>query len=258
MLQPLITSALAVLCYMTILYLIAQSVRNNSIVDIGWGPGFILITVVLALNYPALTDRAKIMMALTVLWAIRLSAHIFLRNHGKAEDFRYAEWRKAWGKREPLLAYLRVFLLQGFIMVFIGLPQIFSVAGKNNNLALINFIGILVFSAGFLFEAVADYQLAVFKRKTSNRGKILSSGVWRYSRHPNYFGEAVLWWGFWLISTGNGYWYISLVSPLLITIFLRFVSGVPMLEEKYRNRGDFIAYAQKTPIFIPFIGRKGL
>jgi steroid 5-alpha reductase family enzyme len=122
----------------------------------------------------------------------------------------------------------------------------------------VQYAGLGIFMAGFIFEAIGDYQLKRFKARDENKGKIITKGLWRYSRHPNYFGEAVLWWGIFLMCSGSRFDWIAVISPVTITFLLRFVSGVPMLEEKYRNRPDFIEYAAKTPVFVPFIGRRGV
>lgn len=251
-------SALTVFCYMVIFYLAARALHNNSIVDIGWGPGFVAICIVLVFTFNGLSDIAVILFSLTTLWAFRLAGHVYLRSAGKQEDFRYAKWRREWGKKEPLIAFFRVFMLQGLVMLVVSLPLIISFTGSRGNLQIFSYLGILVFSAGFLIETIADWQLTSFKKKTEHAGKIITHGLWKYSRHPNYLGESLVWWGIWLISTGSGYWYLSLISPLIITFLLRYVSGVPMLEEKFRSRPGFEEYAQKTPVFIPFIGHRGL
>ncbi len=258
MMHAILISAIAVFCYMVAFYLLANLVRNYSIVDIGWGPGFILICLVLTLSFPQLTDRSRILFILVTLWAARLSGHIFIRNIGKAEDFRYAAWRKDWGKKAPLISFFKIFMLQGLVMLVLALPLISAFAANPTPLTVVNIAGIFVFAAGFLYEAIADYQLASFKKKKENAGKIITVGVWSTSRHPNYFGEALLWWGLWMVSTGGGQSFYTWVSPLAITLLLRFVTGVPMLEEKYRSRPDFSGYASHTPAFIPFIGKKGL
>ncbi len=256
--DALVISGLAVLGYMMIFYLLAQIISNNSIVDVGWGPGFALITLVLAARSPGLSDQAKVLLALTILWAFRLAVHVFMRNKGKSEDFRYAAWRREWGRKAPVIAFFRVFMLQGFIMLIVALPLIHAFAVKTIELTLWNYTGILIFCVGFLFEVIADYQLSAFKRIPENRGRVLTGGLWKYSRHPNYFGEALVWWGLWIISAGSSGWYYTIISPVLITLLLRYVSGVPMLEKKYGANPEFVSYALRTPVFIPLIGKKGL
>lgn len=250
-------TALTIFCYMVIWYLVSRILKNNSIVDTAWGPGFIVVCIVLILSRKGLSDSSLLLFAFTGLWGFRLAGHIYLRNAGRSEDFRYAAWRKEWGRKEPLVAFFKIFMLQGLVMLIMSLPLIRSFTVIKNVPGIVNYAGILVFSAGFLIETIADWQLSVFKKTGENSGKIITHGLWKYSRHPNYFGEALVWWGLWMISTGNGYWYVTIISPLLITFLLRFVSGVPMLEKKFRNRPEFSEYAETTPVFVPFFGRRG-
>lgn len=193
-----------------------------------------------------------------LMWGMRLSYHIYLRNLGKPEDFRYANWRKEWGRHQPIIAFFKVFMLQGTIMWIIGLPVMFVFSGKNLSPGWTGSTGLLLFLFGLTFEGIADSQMKRFKQFPDNHGKIITSGLWKYSRHPNYFGEALLWWGIGIYSYSvSGYWF-SFISPLIITLLLRYVSGVPMLEEKYKDRKDFREYASKTSIFVPLIGRKSI
>lgn len=251
-------AALSVFLYMLIFYFIGQIKKNNSIVDIAWGPGFIVLSLVL-LIYTGFTGLFNLIIFSAVfIWALRLSVHILIRNWGKPEDFRYAEWRKEWGKKEPWIAFYKVYMLQGAAMLVISLPVIISFTSMRENFNIINIVGIGIFLFGFLFETIGDFQLSRFKKKKENKGKIIQSGLWKYTRHPNYFGEAVVWWGIYLISFGQGLEYITIVGPVTITLLLRYGSGVPMLEEKYKDREDFQKYAEKTPVFVPFVGKKGI
>jgi steroid 5-alpha reductase family enzyme len=251
-------AAIAIFIYMTGFYIAGQILKNNSIVDIGWGPGFIVVALVLFF-YTGRSSLFNIIILISVVaWALRLSIHIFRRNLGKPEDFRYANWRKEWGKKEPLIAFFKVYMLQGAAMLIISLSLIFSFSVLKTELSFINYIGVFIFLFGFIFETTGDYQLYRFKQKEENKGKIIQSGLWKYTRHPNYFGEAVVWWGIYFMSFGHGFEYIAILSPVTISLLLRFGSGVPMLEEKYREREDFQKYAAKTPVFVPLIGKKGL
>ncbi len=251
-------AALSVFIYMLIFYLIAQIIKNNSIVDIGWGPGFVVISLVM-LIYTGHTGLYNLVVfSATTVWAVRLSIHIMKRNLGKPEDFRYANWREEWGKKEPWIAFYKVFMLQGLVMLIISFPVIVSFTSFRENFSTINYLGLAVFLFGLVFETTGDLQLSEFKKKKENKGKIIESGLWKYTRHPNYFGEAVVWWGIYLLCFGQGLEYITIISPITITLLLRYVSGVPMLEEKYKDREDFRHYARKTPVFIPFIGKRGI
>lgn len=258
MIQLFGIAALSVFIYMLIFYISAQVIKNNSIVDIGWGPGFVLITFSLIFYTGNFSFPNILLLFMVATWAFRLFIHILFRNIEKPEDFRYADWRKSWGKKQAWVAFYKIFMLQGLVMIIISIPIIAFIASNAGKISFLNYTGIFIFLAGFIFEATGDYQLTRFKKKEKNKGKIMMEGLWKYTRHPNYFGEAVLWWGIFLFTVGHGIVYISIVSPIVITLLLRFGSGVPMLEEKYREREDFKKYAEKTPVFIPLIGKKGL
>lgn len=249
--------ALVVFCYMSLWFAVALLRQDNSVADVAWGLGFMLLAWLTFFYSDAGTVRQVVINICISVWAIRLSAYIYQRNALKpGEDFRYRAWRNDWGKNWVWRSYLQVFLLQGFFMLLIALPVIVAAGSGNTGWNTINSAGLAVFTFGFLFEAIADFQLALFKSKESNRGKIMTAGLWRYSRHPNYFGEAVLWWGIFLMVLPLPYWYVALISPVTLTWLLTRVSGVPMLESKYKNNPQFAQYAQKTSAFIPLPPKK--
>jgi steroid 5-alpha reductase family enzyme len=249
-------SGISIFLYMLILYLIAQSVKNNSIVDVGWGLGFVFTNLVLIINSVKIMPSMLILSLMILIWGMRLSFYIYLRNAGKPEDYRYANWRKEWGIRQPWIAFYKIFMLQGAIMWVVALPVILVFKRHKEFPGIFGFIGLVIFLIGLFMEGIADSQMKRFKSDHSNKGKIITSGLWKFTRHPNYFGEALLWWGIGIYGFSvSGYWF-SFISPLLITLMLRYVSGVPMLEEKYKNRVDFREYASKTSVFIPFLGKK--
>jgi steroid 5-alpha reductase family enzyme len=168
---------------------------------------------------------------------------------GKAEDFRYAQWRREW-KHFYLRSFLQVFMLQGLFLLIIAWPVMFINLAAPGAWHVWDVAGTVVWLIGFGFESIGDYQLAQFKKNPAHRGKLITTGLWRYTRHPNYFGEAVLWWGIFMIACAVSGW-ITVVGPLLITYLLRYVSGVPMLERKYANHPDFEEYKRKTSVFFP-------
>ncbi len=249
----LITSAITIFAYMIIFYIIAQAVRDNSIVDIGWGLGFIVVTLVLMFSLKTINLSEIIMLIMIVAWGLRLGVYIFIRNVGKGEDFRYANWRKKWGKKAWIIAFFKVFMLQGIVMFIVSLPIVITFYGDVTKINVFHYIGIGLFIIGYCFEVIGDYQLSRFKKKPENKGKIITHGLWRYTRHPNYFGEAVIWWGIFFVALSSDFGWISIVSPLIMTLTLMFASGVPMLEKKYEGREDWEEYKKKTPKFFPFI-----
>jgi steroid 5-alpha reductase family enzyme len=242
--------------YFTIFFITGTVLKNNSIVDIGWGIGFVIVAWYVLITRADLTAPRLLITFLISVWGLRLFYHILKRNFGKGEDFRYAKWREEWGKWVIPRAFIQVYMLQGLFMYIISLP----VALLNSDVYRLNtallIIGLLVWLVGFFFEAVGDYQLKVFVGDSSNRGKLMMTGLWKYTRHPNYFGEATMWWGIFLISLGGGASLIGVISPLTITFLLLFVSGVPLLEKSMKKKPGYEEYAHKTSVFIPWFPKK--
>lgn len=257
MLNIIVLSAVTVLSFMIFMFILAQLLRNNSIVDIGWGIGFILITSVLLLTKESADQKEIVLAVMILVWGVRLALHIFIRARGKGEDFRYAQWRKDWGKNAVLYSFVKVFLLQGLIMLFIALPIIVEFTSNKDKLNIFSFLGVLIFVFGFLFESIGDFQMYSFKKNPVNKGRIIKTGLWKFTRHPNYFGEAVLWWGIGIFTIGSDMWLISFVGPLILNLLLVFVSGVPLLEKKYKGNKEWEDYKKITSMFIPFFGKKG-
>ncbi|KAF0198562.1 MAG: hypothetical protein FD166_1203 [Bacteroidetes bacterium] len=242
---------LVVMIYMTLVFLLAMVLKDNSIVDIFWGLGFIVLTAYSLWKADDIDIKKIIVSTLVLIWGLRLAAHIFLRNRGRGEDFRYANWRRTW-KYFVLRSFFQVFMLQGFFMLMIALPVLHINHGTPVDSGMIDVAGLLIFLAGFLFEVIGDAQLAAFRKDSANTGKIITTGLWKYTRHPNYFGEALLWWGIWLMAVPVVDGIFTVISPITITLLLRYVSGVPMLETKYEGRADWEDYKRRTPVFLPF------
>lgn len=247
-----------ILGFMVFVWLIALILKDNSIVDIFWGLGFCMLCVVAYTQAEHAGIKQYFLLTLVLLWGLRLSVYLFLRNKGKGEDFRYANWRKDWGKHTWWRAFFQVFLLQGFFMYIISLPILITMIYGDGALGLLNIIGGLIFIGGFLIESVADFQMYRFKANQKNKGKILTKGLWSISRHPNYFGEILIWWGIFMLSLNSGYWYIGFISPVIITWLLLKVSGVPMLEKKYDDSPSYKDYKEKTPAIFPNLKSPGI
>lgn len=247
--------ALVVLCYMIVWYGISLVLKRNDVADIAWGLGFVLVSWVSFYLSPN-TERGLLVAVLVTLWGVRLSLHIFLRNLNKPEDFRYRNWRDSW-KHFYLRSFLQVFILQGLFLYIISLSVIFIQQDHTRHLSLIDWVGTTVWVVGFLMESVSDYQLKAFKKEPEHAGRIITTGLWKYSRHPNYFGEVVQWWGIFLIALPLPGGWMTLVSPLTITYLIRYVSGVPMLERKYAGNSEFEHYKKRTSIFFPLPPGRG-
>jgi steroid 5-alpha reductase family enzyme len=250
-------AALVVAAYMTAWFVGALLARRNDIVDVAWGLGFIALAIAFILRAEQPSARLLLASALIAVWGIRLAWHIARRMRGKPEDFRYAAWRKAWGRSFLPRTFLQVFMLQGLFMLVIAAPLIVVAVAPASRLGLLDALGALVWVTGFVFESVADRQMAAFKADAANKGKLIDIGLWRYSRHPNYFGEALMWWGLAVIALGVPYGWLGLTGALAITLLLRFVSGVPMLEKKYAGRPDWEAYKARTSVFVPLPPKRG-
>jgi steroid 5-alpha reductase family enzyme len=241
----------AVFIYMTAFFVLAVVRRDNSVADIAWGGGFVLVAVVSLHLGAGWLSRPTLLTLLVSLWAVRLTVHILQRNRGRGEDPRYAAWRREWGRLFLVRSYLQVFVLQGAILVLVAAGIIAVNTRSGPGLTALDAVGALVFLAGLAFEAVADRQLVRFLGDPANRGRIMDRGLWRYSRHPNYFGEALVWWGVFLIALSvPGAWW-TVVSPLLITVLLLKVSGVPMLERLMEGRPGWAEYKARTSVFVP-------
>lgn len=238
---------------MTVLWAVSVSLRDASIVDPWWSIAFLLVTVHTALR-TGLTPAKALLLFVVVTWALRLWLHLLLRSRGKPEDPRYASFRQRYGPRRYWwVSFFQVFLLQGCLALLISAPlQLAAAAAPPHAIAATDVAGLVVFTIGFLFEAVADWQLQSFRRDPASRGKVLDTGLWRFSRHPNYFGEALLWWGFWLFAWGQPLGWATAPAPALMTFLLLRVSGVTLLDAHLkRSRPGYEDYVRRTSAFVP-------
>lgn len=253
----ILETIMLVFIYFFCFFLLGTLIKNNSIVDQGWGIGFVLIAFYNMIRTGNTTITGWLTFILVALWGGRLFVHIMRRNFGKPEDFRYANWRKEWGKTVVIRSFFQVYMLQGLFMLAIGFPIVLIFESQFEGVKVLTVIGAVVWGIGYFFEVVGDAQLRIFKASPQNKGKLMTTGLWRYTRHPNYFGEAVMWWGIFLIALSVGASPISILSPIIITYLLVFVSGVPMLEKAMIGREGFDVYAKRTNKFIPWIPKRG-
>jgi steroid 5-alpha reductase family enzyme len=218
--------------------------------DIGWGLGFILIALISYLKNPPDLKNVLLLMVVTS-WGLRLALYIFSRSRGKEEDPRYTKLRNAWKPHENLQAYIKVFLFQGFLMLIVSLPVSVGMSAGEGNVSLINWLGLLIWSGGFLFEVWSDNYLRWWKSQPENEGKICTTGPWKLCRFPNYFGEVSLWYGVYFLAFDfNIAW--TIIGPFTLNFFILKVTGVPLLEERYQDRQAYQDYAKRVPRFIPF------
>lgn len=254
--QYLIVSTMAVLIFMCSLFEISLVLKRNDVADSGWGIGFIFIALVTFFIAPTLVLSKIILLILVSIWGIRLSTHIYFRNKNKPEDKRYQKWREEWGKNFYIRSFLQVYMLQGFFMLLISTPIIFSMSGDIRPYQYIFLIiGTFVWILGFTFEVIGDTQLKRFLLQPENKGHIITTGLWKYTRHPNYFGEVVQWWGIWVISLGLAPWYMTIIGPVTISWLILFVSGIPLTERSYKDNLEFQNYAKRTSMFFPWFSK---
>ncbi|MFA7330073.1 MAG: DUF1295 domain-containing protein [Candidatus Delongbacteria bacterium] len=241
---------LPVLGLALLLWLLSLRLRDASIMDIAWGPGFLVLAAWHAAGAGAhLSLRGGLVLALCAVWSLRLAWHIGAR-HGGREDARYRRWREQSGAAWWWKSLLKVFLLQGAVLWLVARPLAEAIRRPGEATGWLTAAGVLLALGGLVYESVADRQLQRFRSRPDSRGGICREGLWRFSRHPNYFGEALVWWGIFLTAAATGAWW-TLVSPLLMTWLLRFGSGVPLLESTMGRRAGWADYARTTNAFFP-------
>ncbi len=235
-----------------LLWLVSLPLENAGIVDIFWGPGFILVGAYYAVSVSgAPTPRGLLVLGLVTVWGLRLALHIGIRNAGSGEDFRYRKWREEAGAAFWWVSLLKVFLLQALVLWIVSSPLLLAQLGGGKRMMALDVLGLALWGFGFIFETVADWQLRRFTEDPATSGRVMRSGLWSVSRHPNYFGEAVLWWGIAVLALPTGGW-LSFIGPLMITFLLLKVSGVAMLDTAMvERRPDYADYIATTPAFVP-------
>lgn len=251
------TSALVIAALMVGTWLLSVAIKNASIVDIVWGLGFVAVAWAVRLTEDGDTARQNLLVAMVSLWGLRLGGYLFWRNHGKGEDYRYKAMRKHWGARFPIVSLVTVFTLQGVLMWTVSLGVQLAQGSDSPGLGLLAALGIALWLVGVFFETVGDAQLARFKKDPANAGQVMNRGLWRYTRHPNYFGDACVWWGIALVAaeTGPGRW--GLLGAAVMNVLLVRVSGVALLEKSLSKRKPgYEEYVRRTSSFFPLPPKK--
>ncbi len=248
----LATAAITIAVLMVGTWLVSLALKNASIVDIVWGLGFVLVAWAVRLRVDGLDARQNLLVLMTTVWGLRLSGYLAWRNHGKGEDFRYVAMRRHWGARFPIVSLFTVYGLQGVLMFIVSLGVQLGQVPDSPAVGWLAGVGVVVWAVGLFFEIVGDAQLARFKSDPSNQGKVMDRGLWRYTRHPNYFGDACVWWGIALVAaeTTLGLW--GLLGAVVMTVLLRRVSGVVLLEKSLnRRKPGYAEYVARTSAFLP-------
>lgn len=258
MMTLFLQAALIILVLVTLLWIWSIIIKNVSIVDIFWGFGFVVVNTFYVFMSGELNTRKILILTLVGIWGLRLAIYLAWRNIGKGEDFRYKEFRRNYGpKRYWWFSFFQAFLLQGVLIMIVSLPLLgINSSSSSGDLNLLDYFGIVVWLIGFTFEAGGDFQLARFKRNFANKGKVLNTGFWKYTRHPNYFGDSAVWWAYAIFSIAAGsYWQI--IGAVVMTLLIIKISGVALLEKTLNNtKPEYREYIRKTSSFFPWFPKK--
>lgn len=254
--SELVIIALSILVYMTFVFVLSQRLKRLDIVDVAWGGAFIVI----AIASLSLGDKGWLQLLvslLVVIWGLRLSFYILKRFvNSKSQDPRYVEMQRRWRGSVAVNSYFRIFVVQGILALIVSTSVILINLSPEMAFGGWAIAGVMVWIIGFLFESIGDRQLRNHLAGSTNKGKLMTSGLWRYTRHPNYFGEAVQWWGVFIIALSIPLGWMSIIAPLTITVLLLFVSGVPLTEKRFEGRLGWGAYKKRTSVFFPLPPRE--
>ena len=257
MLDIYIKTIVALWLFFTGAFFVAQAKNNNGLQDVAWGMGFVVAALFSYLYSDLNSTNGLVITILVTIWGTRLSYYLFKRNWNAPEDKRYVAMRKKWGDKPRINAYFKVFMFQMLLLIIIVQPVLLANTTKSSGLDIINYVGIAIWLVGFFFQVVGDYQLKDFiANKKTKENRLMTEGLWAYTRHPNYFGESAMWWGIFLISFIELKSLFGIIGPITITFLLLFVSGVPMLEKRYEGRADYDEYKKRTSKFIPLPPKK--
>ena len=251
---------LAAIGFISLIFIFALKINRYDIIDAAWGPTFIVVSFtsyLIAYNSINPISLSLLVVALVMVWGLRLAWHIGKRKIGStAEDPRYVELRRHWRGKESFNVYFRIYITQALLATIICIPVIHINLFDGNQWAVFTYLGLVVWILGFVFEVVADRQLKAHLDNTKNKGTIMQSGLWRYSRHPNYFGEITQWWGIGIIAAGVMPWWVGLIGPITITFLILYVSGIPPTEKRFEGRVGWKEYKAKTSVLIPLPVKK--
>jgi len=256
--QAYLILSVVILSLMLLLWLVSLWLKNSSLVDIFWGTGFVIFTwLAFTLTPGGFIVRKLLLCTLVTLWGLRLSLHILKRNWGKGEDFRYQTWRNEAGSSWWWKSFFKVFILQAILLLIVAVPLLAAqIKPLPAHLTWLDLLAIPVWLVGFTFETLGDWQLMRFKANPANIGKLLTTGAWRFSRHPNYFGDATQWWAYYLVAVAAGGWW-TIFSPIIMTVLLLRVSGVRLLEKTLKQtKPGYQEYVDTTSEFIPWFPRR--
>ena len=256
-------SALILFIYMNIAFLTGTIKKNNGVIDSFYGAGFVVVVWTSLLLSSSFIIRDVIATILVTIWGIRLATYVTIRNWGKPEDYRYQAMRKRFEDKVLIKSYGKIYIFQGLIIFLVVFPVIFINATSNPLIVNILdwgfislIIGVAVWIIGFYFESVGDYQLRKFLKNPNRTKKVLDQGLWKYTQHPNYFGEVTMWWGLFIIATGIPWGLLTVFGPMIINFMIIKVSGIRLLNKRYEGNDEYTAYKRRTSAFIPWFPKK--
>ncbi|MFX1376344.1 MAG: DUF1295 domain-containing protein [Promethearchaeota archaeon] len=260
-------SAIFLLGYLIIAFIVGTIKKNNGLMDVFYGPGYFsvaLTSLILFFMINGIVDiRQIIVTSLVFIWAVRLGTYVFIRNRGKPEDYRYRAMREKWKTNIVLKSFIRVYFFQGIVIFIVAFPVWFiNISVNPPILSILDFAGItlwlgaLIWLIGFLFETIGDYTLYKFLQKPENKGEVMDRGVWKLSQHPNYFGEVTQWWGIYIIALATPFGFISIFGPIFITYMIIKVSGIRLLDKRFESDDKYSEYKRRTSVFFPWFPKK--
>lgn len=259
-------SALFLLIYLLVAFVIGTIKKNNGLMDVFYGPGYFVLalsSLILSLIFNKVVDLQQIVItSLVFVWAFRLATYVFIRNRSKPEDYRYQAMRKRWKTNVVLKSFIRIYMFQGLVIFIVAFPVWFVNINANPTINILNFSGItlwlggIIWLIGFLFESFGDYQLYKFKQNPENKGKVMDKGLWKYTQHPNYFGEVTQWWGIFVVALAVPFGFVSIIGPIFITYMIIKVSGIRLLNWRYRSDDKYAEYKKRTRVFFPWFPKK--
>lgn len=251
MLSTIYFASLMVTIYMSVWFLVSIIIKRNDVADVAWGLGFIVASLSALIFNHNYNYTSIITVILIIIWGGRLAVHIGLRNLKKSEDYRYKAYRDNWGKTFYIRSFFQIYVLQGLLMLIIASPVLIISHYSTKITSPFLVLGVIAWVYGFVFESIADRQLANFIQNKNKSKRVLDTGLWRFSRHPNYYGELTQWWAIGIICLGVKYGYFGLIGPAVISFLIIKVSGIPMLEKRHLDDDQYIAYRKATSILIP-------
>lgn len=255
-LSTLAHGALFVFVYMTLWYVVASLAGRSDLIDVAWGLGFILLTMLILVSYENASIRPILVSFLVFMWGLRLSLYIYLRSSRGTENLRYRKLREEWGRLFFLRSYFQIFILRGVLLVLIAVPVLYINTFGGGEIGYLDYLGAGLWLLGFALEAAGDRQLSRFLKTSGNKGKLLKSGLWAISRHPNYLGEVLQWSGIFLIALSLPYGYLTIIGPLAVVLMISKSISASAIEKNISQNQEILEYKKNTGVLFPRLRKR--